>query len=128
MLDNANIVVASTGFIFSSQADADAAKITIEADPIVYGTELKTRREFRKNRKTITGTVHFAVSQQVMWSTNLTDTGGTIIATTGPISGSQADAEAQRDVIIEFAKKIFLAEKIFIVEHLLLRPAIFLAL
>ena len=122
MLDSANIVVASTGFIFSSQADADAAKITIEADPIVYGTELKTRREFRKNRRTITGTVHFAVSQQVMWSANLTDTAGTIIATTGPIAGSQADAEAQRDVIIEFAKKIFLAEKIFIAEHLLLRP------
>ena len=45
-----------------------------------------------------------------------------IIATRIQSFDTQADAEAARDEIIAFAKELKLAEKIFVVEHLLLRP------
>jgi hypothetical protein len=106
MLDNANIVV-HRQLIFRDQADADAAKITIEADPIVYwhGAE-NTDANFVKTEDDNPEPCILPYHTQVMWSANLTDTAEQLLPLRVLHPDSQADAEAQRDVIYRVCKKI----------------------
>jgi hypothetical protein len=56
------------------------------------------------------------------WALNLVDNTGEVIATRNQIFTTMAEAEAARDEIIDFANSIIAPEKIFVVEHVLLRP------
>ena len=53
---------------------------------------------------------------------NLKDSTGEIIATRKQAFATEAAAISAREEIISFAKQMLLADKIFIVEHILLRP------
>lgn len=65
---------------------------------------------------------HFEiVSTGSYFELNFKDDTGNVIATAGK-EFTQQQAEAERDEIISFARTIFEEEKIYIVEHLLLRP------
>jgi hypothetical protein len=96
--------------------------ITIFTDPVVSVAEEKMKAEISALRSLINVTANYQVIQLTNWIVNLLDSASAVIATTGEIFNTQGDAEAARDAIIAFADKIFSAEKIFIVEHLLLRP------
>jgi hypothetical protein len=70
----------------------------------------------------ITDPAHYKIRKVKTWVLNLVDDTGEVIATRKQHFKTKAEAEAAMDEIIEFAKKLLIAEKIFIVEHLLLRP------
>lgn len=95
---------------------------TVFTDTIVSSSEKKMREEITTVRKLITDATKYEIRQQTKWMTNLLDAANQVIATTGEIFNTQAEAETGRDKIIAFAGKIFITEKIMIVEHLLLRP------
>ncbi|MEQ1676930.1 MAG: hypothetical protein ABL876_09530 [Chitinophagaceae bacterium] len=95
---------------------------TIFTDAIFAASEKKMKDEIAIVRKTITTSAKYEVKQVVNWIVNLLDAANNVIATTGEIFTTQPEAEAARDAIIDFAGRMFVAEKILIVEHLLLRP------
>jgi hypothetical protein len=95
---------------------------TIFTDPIVSVSEEKMKAEISTVRKLITDATKYQVIQQTDWVVNVLDSSSQVIATTGAIFPDQPAAETARDAIIAFAGKMFVAEKIHIVEHILLRP------
>jgi hypothetical protein len=96
--------------------------ITVFTDPIVSVTEQKMKDEIAIVRQQIKDVLNYEVVEDTDWTLNLLDSASVAIATTGEIFSSEAEGETARDVIIAFAENIFSAEKVFIVEHLLLRP------
>jgi hypothetical protein len=64
----------------------------------------------------------YTITKTAKWKLNLTDESGTVIATRTDLFTTKTAAFAERDKIIAFAQKIGKVEKLFIVEHLLLRP------
>jgi hypothetical protein len=70
----------------------------------------------------ITDPDHYKIKKIKTFVLNLVDDTGEVIATRKQHFKTKAEAEAAREEIIAFAKKLLIAEKIFIVEHLLLRP------
>lgn len=70
----------------------------------------------------ITDPSYYTIKKTKPWVLNLVDETGEIIATRKEKFQSKADAQTARDEIVSFAKEIQLPEKIFLIEHLLLRP------
>jgi uncharacterized protein YegP (UPF0339 family) len=88
-----------------------------------YGSSLaKATAEISQVKKYIVNTERYEIKKVKTWVVNLTDETGEIIATRKQPFKTKADAEKARDAIIEFGKKVLAADKIFVVEHLLLRP------
>ena len=65
---------------------------------------------------------NFKIEQVNKFTLRLVNDHNEIIATRIQTFNTQAEAETARDEIISFAKEIVLSEKIFVVEHVLLRP------
>lgn len=82
----------------------------------------KAQAEIAQVKKFITSVSHYEIKFKKSWVLNLLDNTGEVIATRKKQFDTKAEAEAARDELIEFAEAIIAAEKIFIVEHLLLRP------
>ena len=65
---------------------------------------------------------HYTIKKAKVWTLNLVDNTGEIIATRKQGFKTKAEAETARDEIIAFANNIINPEKIYVVEHVLLRP------
>jgi len=65
---------------------------------------------------------HYTIKKSKVWTLNLVDDTGEIIATRKQSFKTKAEAESARDEIIAFANNIINPEKIYVVEHVLLRP------
>ncbi|THU40589.1 hypothetical protein FAM09_00290 [Niastella caeni] len=91
-------------------------------DPLRSQSEEKAKAEISIVRQFIADVARFETIQTTDWFLNLLDDTANILATHPQTFASQALAEIARDQIITFAEKAFAAEKVFIVEHLLLRP------
>lgn len=85
-------------------------------------SEAKAKAEIAVVKKYITNPARYEVKKVTKWVVNLTDDTGEIIATRKQPFKTQADAEIAKDAIIAFGKKVIAADKLFVVEHLLLRP------
>jgi uncharacterized protein YegP (UPF0339 family) len=84
--------------------------------------EQKAMAEIGEVKKFITDENRFQVKKVTKWVVNLTNTANEIIATRKQVFNTKANAETAVKEIIEFGKKLLVADKVFIVEHLLLRP------
>jgi hypothetical protein len=84
--------------------------------------EAKARKEIAEVVKYIADPSRYVIKKSKQWVLNLTDPTGEVIATRKQHFSKKTDAEAARDYLIEFAGTLLLGEKIFAVEHLLLRP------
>lgn len=82
----------------------------------------KAVAEIGEVKKHICHIERYEIKKVKTWVVNLTNETGETIATRKQHFKTQADAEKARDEIIEFGKKILAADRIFVVEHLLLRP------
>ena len=85
-------------------------------------SEQKARTEIAVVKKYITTVARYQVKKVTKWVVNLTDETGEIIATRKQAFATKAAAETARDEIIAFGKKLIAADKVYVVEHLLLRP------
>jgi len=85
-------------------------------------SEEKAKAELRVVKKYITDASRYEVKKVNKWVVNLTDETGEIIATRKQPFATKAAAEEALAAIIEFGKKFVAADKVFVVEHLLLRP------
>jgi hypothetical protein len=65
---------------------------------------------------------HYTLKDTEGWKLNLVDDSGEVIAIRNQSFTTKEEAEAARDEIIAFADSIIAPEKIFVVEHVLLRP------
>lgn len=91
-------------------------------DPDLSLAEAKAQEEIEEVLKYITNKDSYEVKKMRKWVLNLKDSTGETIATRKQSFLTKADAIAARNEIIEFVKQIQLSDKIFIVEHLLIRP------
>ena len=82
----------------------------------------KAWADVEKVFKHITKAANYKIKQVTKFTLNLVDEKSEVIAVRKQNFNTQAEAETAMDEIIAFAKEIIFAEKIFIVEHLLLRP------
>jgi hypothetical protein len=85
-------------------------------------SEQKAKAEIKVVKKYITAEARYQVKKVKKWVVNLTDKGGEIIATRKQSFATKAAAESARDEIIAFGLKLVAADKVYVVEHLLLRP------
>lgn len=85
-------------------------------------SEQKAKDEIAVVKKYITTQARYQVKKVKKWVVNLTNETGEIIATRKQAFATKAEAEAARDEIIAFGKKLMAADKVYVVEHLLLRP------
>jgi hypothetical protein len=105
----------------------DKGKILLSSSTKYYDADLdvaqaKAKAEIAEVMKYITSPSRYDVKKSKKWVLNLTDPTGEIIATRKQPFSKKVDAEAARDYLVEFAKKLIYGEKIFVVEHLLMRP------
>ena len=91
-------------------------------DPDFLHAQQKAGTEAGEVLQHITNEAFYEIRQVKKWVVNLKGPTGETIATRKQSFNTRQEAELARDEIIGFAKMIILAEKIFIVEHLLLRP------
>jgi hypothetical protein len=84
----------------------------------------KAAAEINVVKKYITNPTRYQLKEKKKWVLNLTDETGEVIATRKQHFATKKAAEDARDEIIEFAEKMLAAEKIYLVEHLLLRPRV----
>ena len=91
-------------------------------DQDVSVAEAKAKKEIAEVEKYMTDANRYVVKKSKQWVLNLTDPTGEVIATRKQHFSKKTDAEAARDYLVEFGKKLLFGEKICIVEHLLLRP------
>ena len=84
--------------------------------------EQKAWNEIGNVFRHITDPKHYTIKKSKTYVLNLVDDSGEVIATRKQQFKTKAEAQAARDEIIEFAKKTIIREKIFVVEHVLLRP------
>lgn len=82
----------------------------------------KARYEISQVLKHITDPNRYIISKEKKWVLNLTDKSGEVIATRKQPFSKKSDAEKAKADIILFAGENLTLEKIFIVEHILLRP------
>lgn len=82
----------------------------------------EAQEEIKVVKRFITNPVFYQIKEKKKWVVNLLDDKGEVIATRKQHFKTQAEAEAAKAELIEFGKTILAAEKIFLVEHLLLRP------
>ena len=85
-------------------------------------SEQKARAEIAVVKKYITTLARYQVKKVTKWVVNLTDETGEVIATRKQAFDTKAAAEAARNEIIDFGIKLIAADKVYVVEHLLLRP------
>ncbi len=105
--DKGKILLSSSTRYYDPDFDVATGKAKEEIAEVLRYIAVPERYEIRKSRK---------------WVLNLTDPTGEVIATRKQHFSKKTDAEAARDYLIGFAKSLLLREKIFVVEHLLLRP------
>lgn len=98
------------------------SSITNYVDVDLAEAEQKASKELEKVFLYITDPAHYKIEKLTTHVVNLVDDTGEVIATSESHFQTKAEAEAARDEIIAFANKLLIIEKIFIVEHLLLRP------
>lgn len=91
-------------------------------DPDISLAEAKAQKEIAEVLKYITAESSYEVKKEKKWVLNLKDSTGETIATRKQAFATEAAAIVARGEIINFAKQLLLADKIFIVEHILLRP------
>lgn len=91
-------------------------------DPDLVKAREKAQAEIAEVTKYITEPARYEIKKSRKWVLNLTDPTGEVIATRKQHFSKKTDAEAARDALLAFARTLLLGEKIFIVEHLLLRP------
>lgn len=91
-------------------------------DPDFDTAEEKAAKEIAEVVKYMATESRYVVQKVNKWVINLKNPLGETIATRKQAFDTEAEAMAVRDEILAFAKKLMAAEKIFIVEHLLLRP------
>ncbi len=84
--------------------------------------EQKAQKEIDNVFAFISDTEHYTIKKAKVWTLNLVDSTGEIIATRKQGFKTKAEAETARDEIIAFANNIINPEKIYVVEHVLLRP------
>ncbi len=84
--------------------------------------EQKTWNELDNVFLYITDPNHYKIKKRKAFVLNLVDDTGEVIATRKQHFKTKEEAETAREEIIAFAQKLLVTEKIFIVEHLLLRP------
>lgn len=82
----------------------------------------KAKAELEEVKVHMQNPVRYNISKKTKWVLNLLNAKEEVIATRKQHFKTKAEAEAARDGLIEFAKKIDIAEKVFVVEHVLLRP------
>jgi hypothetical protein len=82
----------------------------------------KAMLEIREVRKYITDINRYEIKEGIKFTVNLLDTTGEVIATRKQPFATRELAEAAVAEIIEYGRRILAEEKIFIVEHILLRP------
>lgn len=85
-------------------------------------SEQKAKAEIATVKKHITDISRWQVKKVKKWVVNLTDETNEIIATRKQVFATKTEAETARDEIIAFGKKVIAADKVYVVEHLLLRP------
>ena len=107
--------------------DASTKKIYLSAstryvDPVKEVAEQKACNELNSIFKFVTDPDHYKIKKVKTYVVNLVDDTGEVIGTRKTHFTTKAEAEAARDEIIAFAKKISVDEEILIVEHVLLRP------
>ena len=91
-------------------------------DPDLMQAESKAQKEIDEVLKYITTEASFEIKKEKKWVLNLKNAIGETIATRKQSFATEAAAIEARDEIIKYAKQLLLSNKIFIVEHLLLRP------
>ncbi len=84
--------------------------------------EKKAQEEIDEVFIYISDTSHYTIKKSSAWTLNLVDNTGEVIATRKQSFKTKAEAETARDEIIAFANSIINPEKIYVVEHVLLRP------
>jgi hypothetical protein len=107
--------------------DAATKKIYLSAstryvNPVKEVAEQKAWTELKSVFHFITDPDHYKIKKVKSFVLNLVDDTNEVIATRKQHFKTKEAAEAARDGIIAFAKKISVSEQIFIVEHVLLRP------
>lgn len=107
--------------------DASSGKIYLSAstryvDASKEVAEQKALDELGNVFHFITDPSHYKIRKVKTFVVNLVDDNDEVIATRKTHFKTKEEAEAARDGIIAFAKKIITNEEIFIVEHVLLRP------
>jgi hypothetical protein len=105
--ERGKILLSSSTRYYDSDIDIAQAKAKAEIGEVVKYFATEARYDIKKSKK---------------WVLNLTDPSGEIIATRKQAFSKKTDAEAARDSLLHFAKKLVTGEKIIVVEHLLLRP------
>lgn len=85
-------------------------------------SEQKAKAEIAIVKKYITVEACYQIKKVKKWVVNLTDETGEIIATRKQAFATKAAAETARDEIVAFGNKLLAADKVYVVEHLLLRP------
>jgi hypothetical protein len=105
----------------------DSGKIVLSSstryyDPELSKAEAKARVEIAQVARYIVDPTRFEIKKSKKWVLNLTDPMGEVIATRKQHFSKKVDAEAARDALVKFARTLLFGEKIFVVEHLLLRP------
>lgn len=91
-------------------------------DPDILIAEAKAQKEIAEVLKYLTSESNYEVKKEKKWWVNLMDNTGEVIASRKQSFTTEAAATAARDEIINFGKQILLADKVLIIEHLLLRP------
>lgn len=91
-------------------------------DASLDASEQKARDEINVVKQFITDASRYEIKKVKKWVLNLTDSAGEVIATRKQHFATKAAAEAARDEIIAYGKKMLAADKVYVVEHLLLRP------
>jgi hypothetical protein len=82
----------------------------------------KAQAEIAVVKKYIADETRYLLTEETQWLVNLTNTANEVLATAKQAFASKAAAEMAVAAIIAFAEKLLLADKVFVVEHLLLRP------
>ena len=99
-------LVSVTNFISEEPAAAEQLAIT----------------EVEKVKQYILNTPSYKISNTVQWSIELMDVSSNVLGNHPLTYATQAEAEVARDAIIKFGASLIAADKVYVVEHLLLRP------
>lgn len=91
-------------------------------DEVLDISEQKAKAEINVVKRFIDDVSRYEIKKIKKWVLNLTDETGEIIGTRKQHFATKALAEAARDELIAFGKRLLATDKVFVVEHLLLRP------
>jgi hypothetical protein len=105
--DNGKIYISGSTHYVNEDMETAGAKANLEIEQVI---------------KYITDESRYTIKKNKVWTVDLTDPTGEIIATRKQGFITEDAAKVARQQIIDFAKTIIYAEKIYVVEHLLLRP------